>query len=114
MRSGQPARGEARVGARTNTNLLDRSMTMGSNVSFYDERGARAFDGLVREVRVPDSDWRFEATATLPAGPAQDDDPADEGRNHGELAGIIGASSALRLYFDQSRTGAHTRFTTLI
>ncbi len=87
---------------------------MGSNVSFYDERGARAFDGLVREVRVPDSDWRFEAPATLPAGPAQDDDPADEGRNHGEFAGIIGASSALRFVLDQARRVAPTSSTALI
>src|ERR1700680_1151072 len=50
-----PGRSKSR--RRANTNPLDRSMTMGSNVSFsYDERGVLPFDGLVREDHVPDAD----------------------------------------------------------
>ena len=88
---------------------------MGSNVSFSrDGGGVIPFDRFVREVRVPDSDWRFEAPATLPAGPAQDDNPADEGRKHGEFAGIIGTSPALRFALDQVRRVAPTSSTVLI
>ena len=49
-----------------------------------------------------------------PIGLAQDDDSADEGRNRGEFAGIIGASSALRFVLDQARTVAPTSSTVLI
>jgi transcriptional regulator with GAF, ATPase, and Fis domain len=88
---------------------------MGSNVSFsYDGRGVIPFGRFVREVRVPDSDSRFEVSATLPTGPAQDDNPADEGRKHGEFTGIIGTSPALRFALDQVRRVAPTSSTVLI
>ena len=88
---------------------------MGSNVSFpYDGRGVVPVDRFVREVRVPDSDSRFEAQAASPIRLAQDDNLADEGRNHGEFAGIIGTSPALRFVLDQVRRVAPTGSTVLI
>jgi transcriptional regulator with GAF, ATPase, and Fis domain len=88
---------------------------MGSNVSFsYDGRGVIPFDRFLREVRLPDSDSRFEMQTASPIGLTQDNNPADEGRNHGEFAGIIGASSPLRIVLDQARTVAPTSSTVLI
>jgi formate hydrogenlyase transcriptional activator len=87
---------------------------MGSNVSFSRDGRGVPFDRFVHGVRVPDSDWRFEAPATLPAGPGQDGNPADEGRQHGEFAGIIGTSPALRFALDQVRRVAPTSSTVLI
>jgi formate hydrogenlyase transcriptional activator len=88
---------------------------MGSNVSFsYEGRGAMPFDRFVREVRVPDGDTRFEAQTASPLGLAQDDNVADQGRNHGEFAGIIGTSPALTFVLDQVRRVAPTSSTVLI
>ena len=88
---------------------------MGSNVSLsYDGRGVMPYDRFVREVRVPDSDSRFEAQTATPIGLAQDHNVADEGRNHGEFAGIIGTSSALGFVLDQARRVAPTSSTVLI
>jgi transcriptional regulator with GAF, ATPase, and Fis domain len=88
---------------------------MGPNVSFsHDGRGVIAFDRFLRGVRVPDSDSRLEAQTASPIGLAQYDNLADEGRNHGEFAGIIGASLPLRFVLDQARTVAPTSSTVLI
>jgi transcriptional regulator with GAF, ATPase, and Fis domain len=88
---------------------------MGSNISFsYDRRGVIALDRFVREVRLPDSDSPFDVQTTSPIALTQDDNSADEGRNPGEFAGIIGASSPLRIVLDQARTVAPTSSTVLI
>ena len=88
---------------------------MGSNISFpYDGRGVIAFDRLASEVRIPDSDSLFGTQTTSPIDLAQDDNLADEGRNHGAFARIIGTSSALRFVLDQARTVAPTSSTVLI
>jgi transcriptional regulator with GAF, ATPase, and Fis domain len=90
-------------------------MTMGSSVSFsHDGRGVIPFDRFVRKVRVPDSDSRFVVQTVSPIGLAQDDDLADEGRNQGEFARIIGTSPAVRSVLDQARTVAPTSSTVLI
>jgi transcriptional regulator with GAF, ATPase, and Fis domain len=96
--------------------FANRSMTMSSNVSFpYDGRGVVPFDRFVRKVDVPDSGSPFDAQAAIPIGLPQDDNPTEGGgRNHGEFAGIIGASSGLRFVFEQARRVAPTSSTVLI
>ena len=89
---------------------------MSSNVSFpSDGGGVVPFDRFVRKVYVPDSGSLSNAQAATPIGLPQDDNPAeDEGRNHGEFAGIIGASSGLRFILEQARRVAPTSSTVLI
>jgi transcriptional regulator with GAF, ATPase, and Fis domain len=86
---------------------------MASNVSFsYGGREIMAFDRLASEAHMPDSDSLFEVQ-TAPVSRGQDQNLADEGRDH-EFAGIIGTSSALRFVLDQARTVAPTSSTVLI
>jgi transcriptional regulator with GAF, ATPase, and Fis domain len=89
---------------------------MSSNVSFpSDGGGVVPFDRFVRKVGAPDSGSLFDAQAAIPIGLPQDDNPAeDEGRNHGEFAGIIGSSSGLRFVLEQARRVAPTSSTVLI
>jgi transcriptional regulator with GAF, ATPase, and Fis domain len=89
---------------------------MSSNVSFPGDGGEVVpFDRFVRKVDVPDSGSLIDGQAAIPIGLPQDDNPAeDEGRNHGEFAGIIGASSGLRFVLEQARRVAPTSSTVLI
>jgi len=89
---------------------------MSSNVSFpSDGPGVAAFDRFVRKVDVPGSGSLFDGQAAIPIGLPRDDNTAeDEGRNHGEFAGIIGASSGLRFVLEQARRVAPTSSTVLI
>jgi transcriptional regulator with GAF, ATPase, and Fis domain len=89
---------------------------MSSNFSFpCDGRGVVPFDRFVRKVDVPDSGSLFDAQVAIPIGLPKDDNPADDGsRNHGEFAGIIGASSGLRFVLEQARRVAPTSSTVLI
>jgi transcriptional regulator with GAF, ATPase, and Fis domain len=89
---------------------------MSSNVSFPgDGGGVVPFDRFVCKVDAPDSGSLIDGQAAIPIGLLQDDNPAeDEGRNHGEFAGIIGASSGLRFVLEQARRVAPTSSTVLI